>query len=352
MLPVRAAILVVALALFATIAPVATATFPGSNGRVAYSVRGTQDPPTNYDLVTVKSDGTSLVRLTNDTDIDAAPAWSPDGRRLLFISKPTLADQWQIYLINADGTGKTRLTNLTALRQGPSSPSWSPDGQQVVFVYENAENFWQVYKMRSDGTNVTALTAVHADNFSPKWSPDGTRILFSSFRSDDTNFALYTMRTDGSDVRRIPNTAGARDADWSPDGKSIVFSAGISNLTIVGADGSNPRLIPVSGQAPVWSPDGARIAYQDVQALSYFNVATIRPDGSDLRYLNLDRSGTGARQSSPSWQPLPDQTPLRPSTKDQCKNGGWRNFPGFKNQGDCVSFVATGGKNPPGKTSG
>jgi hypothetical protein len=37
-----------------------------------------------------------------------------------------------------------------------------------------------------------------------------------------------------------------------------------------------------------------------------------------------------------------------PSSKDQCKNGGWKNFPGFKNQGDCVSFVATGGKNPPG----
>ncbi len=40
-------------------------------------------------------------------------------------------------------------------------------------------------------------------------------------------------------------------------------------------------------------------------------------------------------------------TPLGPTTKDQCKNGGWRNFPGFKNQGDCVSFIATGGKNPP-----
>jgi hypothetical protein len=41
-----------------------------------------------------------------------------------------------------------------------------------------------------------------------------------------------------------------------------------------------------------------------------------------------------------------DAQPL-PNTKDQCKNGGWRHFPGFKNQGDCVSFVATGGKNPP-----
>jgi hypothetical protein len=39
--------------------------------------------------------------------------------------------------------------------------------------------------------------------------------------------------------------------------------------------------------------------------------------------------------------------PTRPTSKDQCKDGGWRNFPGFKNQGDCVSFVATGGKNPP-----
>jgi len=176
----------------------------------------------NEELYIMAADGTGVTRLTNNAVFDGEPAWSPDGTKIAFQS--TRDGNAQIYVMNPDGTGVTRLTNDPA---AAADPAWSPDGTKIAFASNRDGNF-EIYVMNADGSGATRLTTNPALDGRPSWSPDGTRIAFQSDR--DGNAQIYVMNADGSGVTRLSNNSdGDFQPVWSPDGSRIGFTKIVQN---------------------------------------------------------------------------------------------------------------------------
>ncbi|WP_380281376.1 hypothetical protein [Kitasatospora purpeofusca] len=186
---------------------------------------GTSDPTTEQiqysDLYVIAPDGTTAQRitfLTNDTPYSGTvtdPAWSPDGKQLVFSYRTSAtgqpANSRALYIVNADGTGLRRLTPWE-LRAGDRA-NWSPDGSRIVFTTypadpDNAPG-GGIYTVHPDGTAVEALTPGPSDITYgvASYSPDGTAIAFAQAPAGGTS-ELYTMRADGSGVARVTDTPG------------------------------------------------------------------------------------------------------------------------------------------------
>ncbi len=119
---------------------------------------------------------------------------------------------WDIYRIDLDGIGRTRLTTGLNAR----SPRWSPDGTKIAYVTD-ADGF--IWVMNADGRGHARLTETATD-LTPSWSPDGSRLVYAHFGE------IYTIDAEGGDLRRLTDDAYAdREPAWSPDGDLIVFSS-------------------------------------------------------------------------------------------------------------------------------
>jgi Tol biopolymer transport system component len=167
---------------------------------------------------------------------------------------------------------------------------------QISFWSDRVGDRAQVYVMNPDGSRQHAITR----QFSAKrgaFSSDGRRIAFDG-RAYYTLFDFDIFVADASGRRATRITRGSeRDLmpAWSPDGETIAFSRQLTeesmpDIWLVGADGSDPRLLVEDALAPSWAPDGSRIAFEGSGG-----VATVNPDGSSLRRL--------ASGGEPSWSP-------------------------------------------------
>jgi Tol biopolymer transport system component/subtilisin family serine protease len=149
------------------------------------------------------------------------PDWSPDNLSLVFEHANSI---WTFDIITR---GNLRLTNLT----GDSRPHYSPNGSKIVFQ-SNRDGQPEIYVMNSDGTGQTRLTNNPAWDTAPAWSPDGTKILFTSLRDGPMSPALYLMNADGSSQTRL--TAGS-DGVWrlSPTPPVIYTEEGTTNTAAI-----------------------------------------------------------------------------------------------------------------------
>lgn len=159
-------------------------------------------------------EGTGVrINVTNDPgNVDDDPDWSPDGQRLAYtshgVNDPHVNSVTaEIYTINIDGSGMTRLTFNAEEERGPD---WSPDGTRIAFACRRDSPFFEICVMNADGTDQHKLTNNAVPDLSPKWSPDGTRIVFARFVTPE--FAqLFTINPDGTDERRLTTIPGTND---------------------------------------------------------------------------------------------------------------------------------------------
>lgn len=231
-----------------------------------------------------------------------------------------MAGNPDIYVIRANGTGLTQLTDDLAF---DDSPDLSPSGTQVVFLSARNDpdpqfpNFkYDIYVINSDGTDLTQLTATEASEDHPSWSPDGSRILFDADYDEDGFYEMYSMAADGTDlVRLTTGTQNDQFGEYSPDGSQIVFCSdrnGNWDIFTMDEDGGNPVALTEYENwdlFPILSPDGEWIAFvQMVPGSGETNVFSMRSDGTDLRQ---ETFGSGYNENpifSPDGQWIAYQT--------------------------------------------
>lgn len=226
----------------------ANATEAGQNGEIVFGavVDGSSQ------LFTVRPNGRQLHQITH-VDGDAVhPDWSPDGRTLVYeLDHPEGPPYCSVILMNADGSHPA---DLTGNRNGcEGQPSFTPDGTHIVFGrYDDITDVEAIISMNLAGGDRTVVTTgIGRGVTDPNVSPDGSTISFIAYNGEDLGQAIYTVKTDGSDLTQVTSfdLDVAVKQDWSPDGSRIVFSDNADNF----------------GKSA--------------------NVATIRPDGTGLRYL-------------------------------------------------------------------
>src|SRR5437764_1908939 len=219
----------------------------------------------NYEIWTMRADGTHQTRLTGNDRADQQPVWSPDGS---MIAWARFRDQYDvgysnIWLMRADGADKHRLTSDH--RAFVTHPTLSPDGTRVAFSID-----YRTAIIGADGRGQHLISPPGAFDFDPAWSHGGHRIAFLSYGSLG-GLRLMVMHPDGSGrqvVRRLPSPrfSSAIGAAWSPDDAWIAFGADSRSdswgVYIVRRGGTDlHRLVTEYSLDPTWSPDGSQLAF-------------------------------------------------------------------------------------------
>jgi len=271
----------------------------------------------DYDVFIMRHDGSEQTNLTSSpAGLDRQPVVSPDGTKIAFVS--TRSGTEHIWVMNRDGSGAEQLTSTVGNLNRAKEPSWSPDGTMIAFSGRNpSPEQWDIWVMDADGDNQENLTNDSATDGRPEWSPDG-KLIFDSTR--DGPQQLFTMNADGSGVTPVPNALGG-NATWSPDGEWIAFTGpGIGgsgscpgatspmDVWITRPDGSGRTNLTKLGGAEdgeaAWSPDGTTIAFMSARpggTCAEREIYLMDTDGTNVRRL----TNNGAEDMWPSWAPMP-----------------------------------------------
>jgi Tol biopolymer transport system component len=156
----------------------------------------------------MNADGSGKARLTHAPGKeDGRPKLSPDAARVVFTRSKSYGFKClyrtDIFVTDVDGNETKNLTK--SCRRRENSPQWSPDGSKILFTRQTSSRT-QIFVMNADGTGVTRLTSGPEGNRTPVWSPDGSMIAFVSAR--DGNLELYVMDSDGANETRLTRTSG------------------------------------------------------------------------------------------------------------------------------------------------
>ena len=303
MLSGRFALLLVVLGLLVA-TPLAWATPPGRDGRIAYMLK---DGAGHWEIWVASSTLAGAHQLTRGHYDSGWPVWSPNGKRLVFDTDRTdrspnnSTHVNDVFVMKNDGSGAKKLTDSKGVS---GDAAWSPSGALIAFDSDRGsrKGFSAIYVMDANGRNLRRITrpAPPLSDYKPRFSPDGTQLVFTRERGTGGfgPAALFTMRLDGSDLHRLtPYSLHADDSDWSPDGKRIVFdgypgSEAFGDIYVVDATGGsvvNLTRDPTGQADPVWSPDGRKILFLDngfVNGIGRTGLATMKPNGSARAFLS------------------------------------------------------------------
>lgn len=274
----------------------------------------------------VREDGALARPLPQPSGVNTAAVWSPDGTQIAFVGQEDPSDAYStLWVMNADGSALTPLTD----EFGVDMPSWSPDGKQIAFMGQQhpdptgeSEGPIGIWIVPASG-GVPRLSLEGGSWEAPSWAPDGTRLLIVGREGDITNTTanLYTVNTDGSELRRLTNDGAYYwSADWAPDGTKIVCARSSAegwnvDVYVMAADGSDlEQLTEWKGwdSRPVWSSDGNEILFTSDRGATPAELETkglggvqglaiyvMDADGSHVRLIFDD----GAMQDVPtSWR--------------------------------------------------
>lgn len=307
----------------------ARAAFPGSNGDIAFEAQGSSGEGSGLDVFVTDATGRAPQNLTSGEPAaseERLPAFSADGRRIAYVSdRDHLSEDpysrgSDLYVMNADGTGKTRLT-----ADGDASPhgrpGWSPDGRRIFFTGRDGG----LYSAGADGTGRTRLSTTVSSWGDVDVSPDGRLVLFVGDAGSGTgnDQTVYIARTDGSGQRQLTPGAGEEGAArFLPDGR-VVFhrdltfgSAGADPARyVVGQDGTGERRLSAGYSAVSPSPDGTQAVFKGPDGL-YVSALDGAEDGARKIVSEPQGSGPLAFANGPDWAassaapaPTPDPAP-------------------------------------------
>ena len=184
----------------------------------------------NYDIYTMNADGSAPTNITQSASDEVYVTWSPDGEEMAFASNrdaiPTdppaqPLDTLDLYVMRADGTNVRRLTDNTVM---DTAPDWSPDGRKLAFMRGGAGGWDDVYTLTLSTRGVTRLTHVDGFDENPVWSPDGTQIAFDSGRAGPAQ--IYTMNADGSGQTVRTDIGENTNPDWQ---RGVAPTAGFTS---------------------------------------------------------------------------------------------------------------------------
>lgn len=343
----RAGLVAVAVAVLALMGAtrLAHATAPGTNSRIAFERLHFQNTPLWGELFVANSDGSAVQGIThppNGTE-DAFPDWAPDGSRIAFERVPPTG-ALSIWSVAADGSALRRLSpycppggGIPKCSADDANPAYSPDGKHILFqrlsgavrpkgaIVDDAKAIYKIALVVTDPRGRNARTLVwfgpyRGDPEFAAWSPDGKRVVFNEKnengrRAKRAGRALYVVNADGSGLRRLtpPSVRPGDKIDWSPDGSTILFrthpgddASGLgANLYTIHPDGTG--LLQLTHFASTqrvdmgsYSPDGTSIIFPT-------SAGAVGPGLPDLYVMNVD--GTNMRQitrtrnfeASPDW---------------------------------------------------
>jgi Tol biopolymer transport system component len=243
----------------------------------------------DFELFSVRADGSELRQLTRNAGEDLSPAWSPLRRRIAF------ARRGWIWVMNVDGTGERRLFP-------GGQPSWSPDGSRFAYA---AAGVVSIRSLRGGAAERIA------DGYGPAWSPDGAEVAFvRGTRLLAVDVRSRRERTIADAALSCPegNDTSLARPDWSPDGRRLLFVVvcdalhfATASAEVVAADGSGRRVLRIDAElapsALAWSPDGTRVAF--VSDAPRRRLGTIRLDGTGRAAVVADAAG--AAYLDPDW---------------------------------------------------
>jgi len=288
----------------------AQATFPGSNGRIAFVSGWPQ-----RDIYSAAPDGTDVMRLTTFAPKRSAyaPSWSADGTRIVFLKgRNGPSDAHQLWVMDADGSNQHRVLSDPWFYD--RAPTFSPDGSKILFArcqYDPGQDRCAVVTVNVDGSRMDRLTTPGPEElvFSEMYSPDGTQIAFSVIFGRGVNFGIFVMDADGSNVELVtPPKIRAFGPDWAPDGSRLVFTrfccgSKADSIWAVNPDGTGLVRITAPGSRhdfqPVNSPDGTQIVFErDNPDFTRWGLYTMNPDGTGITRI-IPHEPYGA-----AWQPV------------------------------------------------
>ena len=325
----RFAFVLVSGGLLLVLASSAQAAFPGDNGRIAFMVESGDEEALDEEIFDMRADGSGQRNLTNNPAVDFHANYSPDGRHIVFSTfrdagdaQDDVRNHAELYVMNANGSNQRRITFNELPEKGPA---WSPDGKHLVF-WRSAPittvgdplppgDLWILNLENGQARNLTSTPDVDEDE--PQWSPDGTRIAFHSDVREAGNIDVYTIRPNGRELLRLTTTpAFDSDPNYSPDSRRITFTsdrAGNSDIFVMRANGASQTQLtndPREEFLSCFSPDGRFIAYSSevdgdpfpgFPGFFFDDIFRMRADGSQKT--NLTKSPAN-EEFRPDWQPL------------------------------------------------
>jgi TolB protein len=306
-------------------APSAQATPPGKPGPIAFQRAIDPQDEESRQIFTVARPGAKPRKLTSGgTAVNAD--YSPDGERIVFERRYGGKSPDSLFTMGSDGSSQSRLpTTCTApMCLGDSAPAWSPDGSRLVFerafgpIVKDTAAGLDVVTANADGSNeqvilhYRSLEAQGQEPHDAQWSPDGTRIavmILNSKAKPRNASAIYVLNADGSGLHRVtPVRLNAGNPDWSPNGKRIAFNSffegqDFPEIYTVRPNGTGLHRVrrePKNSYSfdPVWSPGGGRLAFvHGVAGPKPPHIWTMRRNGTALRQVTRGRRP----DSGPDW---------------------------------------------------
>ena len=234
-------------------------------------------------IAIISNDGNDIVNITSHPFTPVfLPTWSPKRSQIAYldgiaITQPPPPNPLQIYMMNLAKESVTALTSGGAEERIPLD--WHPDGQKILFAMLNpvgrpGPDWSDIFVMDNNGENIINLTQTPEEEAHASWSPDGEQIVFDRLLKKgeaigDFESAIFVMEADGQNPQRLTFEPGLNFAPvWSPDGNKIAFLSyrnGTSRICTMDINGQNVQQITHHGREldgpPVWSPDGRWIAF-------------------------------------------------------------------------------------------